>query len=452
MSSSPRTPSRRPVALLAFAAIALTALFVPGRAGAASSASINASGPYSGEADAAQLALTVVDLTAEGGPLDVITANLLKALGLGGGNIAALTLDPTRASVDSDGPINGDPSQRAYGFASNLDPNQKTLLDSINLTPLLTTVQRTAPRDTPPTVTDNLLAVPLPPLLNADVARGTATANFGADGECPSSTSPISLGRVDVATAQVLSTGPGLPDLLNVGNGVAYIQSTTSLPVTSGTGRAVATQSQVNLGQVNLLNTLGGTDGLRIGVEPATLTATATGLPNGAGFVYTQPNLVNLNDNSVITVSQINTLINGALGPVFGLLEPLVDVQFNFTPSQSGLGSADGTSVSKDITVATLTVTLVEALGGLNLLTLDLVPLHADAQAPLGGINCVDNPVKIDKTATKTEVKPGESFDYNITFTNTATDCTLTNTSLTDVITGPSGSTITGTNPTATSV
>jgi len=440
---------------VAFAAIALTALFVPGRAGAASSASINASGPYSGQADAAQLQLTVADLAGtSSGPLDTLVTQVLNLLGLSGANVAALTLDPTTAAVDSDGPINGDPSQRAFGFASNLDPAQKNLLDSINLSSVLTTVQRTAPRDTPPSISDNLLAVPLSPLLTATVAPATATANWAGDGECPSSTSPISSGRIDVAEARVLPGTLGGTDLLNIGSGVSYIQSTTSLPSIGGTARAVQTQSQVNLGSVNLFNTLGGTNGVRIGVEPATLTSTATGLPGGANYVYTQPNLVNLNDGTVLTVAQVNALINSALGPLLGVLRPIVDVQFSFTPSSTGPGSADGTNVSKDITVANLRVNLLPALGGagLNLVNLDLVPLHAEATAPAGGINCVDNPVKINKTATKTDVKPGESFDYNITFTNTATDCTLTNTSLTDVISGPSGSSVTGTNPTATSV
>lgn len=87
------------------------------------------------------------------------------------------------------------------------------------------------------------------------------------------------------------------------------------------------------------------------------------------------------------------------------------------------------------------------------LLSLNVAPYRALAVAPAGGIDCGDNsnPLReLNKHASATEVAPGGTFDYNIAVPNRG-PCALTNVVVTDVVSGPAGFEILGTEPAATS-
>ena len=76
----------------------------------------------------------------------------------------------------------------------------------------------------------------------------------------------------------------------------------------------------------------------------------------------------------------------------------------------------------------------------------DLTLGHAE----VGPLSCADtsNPGQVVKDGP-VEVTAGDSFDYTITVRNIGTRCDLTTVKVTDTITGPAGSTVTATNPTA---
>jgi uncharacterized repeat protein (TIGR01451 family) len=188
------------------------------------------------------------------------------------------------------------------------------------------------------------------------------------------------------------------------------------------------------------------------------LTATATGLPGGAAAHYSAP-IVRVNGNVVVGQNDISALIaqlNPALAPLLTGLAPLLKVELN-VPSEADVeGSAtldgQGTHASVDSVVAHLVVHLLPALGGEGVLLADLAiaPMHAEASAPAGGIDCGhENPIVVTKDVSTNTVHPGDSFDYTITVKNTDAACTLSAVKVTDVITGPAGSSVTDTDPKA---
>jgi uncharacterized repeat protein (TIGR01451 family) len=77
--------------------------------------------------------------------------------------------------------------------------------------------------------------------------------------------------------------------------------------------------------------------------------------------------------------------------------------------------------------------------------------MHASVQVPVGGITCGgpdENPLELQKINSGPAI-PGATFDYTIAVGNVG-DCALTNVVVTDTLTGPAGSTIVSTEPTAT--
>ena len=83
------------------------------------------------------------------------------------------------------------------------------------------------------------------------------------------------------------------------------------------------------------------------------------------------------------------------------------------------------------------------------LLQLDLGPVGASVVAPAGGITCGEptNPLReTNKHASATEVAPGGTFEYNIAVPNRG-PCVVRDVTVTDVVTGPAGFEIIGTEP-----
>lgn len=101
---------------------------------------------------------------------------------------------------------------------------------------------------------------------------------------------------------------------------------------------------------------------------------------------------------------------------------------------------------------------LAEGVLGQLLGAQDVVVSHAEATMPA---NCAgaagalpgDGPLAdISKTASSQTVTPGSTFTYTIVVPNSDPTCTLETVRVVDTITGPAGSTITSTDPTADSI
>jgi uncharacterized repeat protein (TIGR01451 family) len=397
--------------------------------------------------------LTVVPLACntDGTPLQQLFCSIMSTLGLPATSVANLHLVHSDAIADSTGIQGG--AIRTSATAANLNPLTAT---SIDLSSLLSRVDQTAPPDNAAPATAQLLGITPAQsgnLLDLGVAEGSALAHWAGDDACVSASTPLSDATNDIAHAGVLPSSAGGIAFVGPGNGAVSVRGTTSLPTTTAfqgvDPRSVHAVSTTQVAGINLFN-----DALQIDVvTPPTVTADATGIPGTASASFTQP-VLTINGQSVIDGQDLSSL----LGPLFsGLNAALAPLNQALSLTVS---IGDGTtSVSDDGTTATASAALLTlhlGLIGTPIVDLQVLPLTATAVAPAGGLDCgaPGNPIKVGKTASRETVTPGESFNYTITYTNTATDCTLTNTSLTDVITfdGPAGSEITGTEPTATSV
>jgi large repetitive protein len=427
--------------VLAAACIVAPSAQASPRAAAAVAASV---GNYSAGADGA-----LVDLTAGspaiGSPLGAIPT------------VANLRLTHAEAAANSQGGVGTDAATRSYARAANLDP--LAVLEQINLSNLLSEIAQSAPPDNAAPATKQLLAVPAAPLLTASVSDASALAHWAGDGVCVAADTPLAQSFNRTAQVDVL---PALPapisgSLLSVNaaqQGASFTQSTLSLPSIVVPGktdpRAVQAEQVTHAAGVSLFGV-----NIDVGAVDPVLTARATGLAGGATASYTAP-IVTINGNQVIGQTDISALIaqlNPVLAPLLTGLAPVMTVTIS-VPSEADVVAganlaADGTSASVDSYILRVTV----AVPALQLTVADVAlgPMHADAAAPAGGIDCgtAENPITVTKNASKTTVQPGETFHYTITVGNTSPTCTLTNVKVTDELTGPAGSEITGTTPPA---
>ncbi len=105
--------------------------------------------------------------------------------------------------------------------------------------------------------------------------------------------------------------------------------------------------------------------------------------------------------------------------------------------------SADGTHAAGEVKTVRVELNLVSTLADTEvpILTVHLMPLSVDATAPQGGLDCggpADNPLdEVHKDVSAARVRPGTTFDYAITVPNRDPECTLTDVTVTDVVSGP---------------
>ncbi|MEY2571469.1 MAG: hypothetical protein QOE63_1819, partial [Acidimicrobiaceae bacterium] len=435
-------------ALLA-AAIAPSAQAAPASPNTTTAKGAVSSGPYGGNANG-----DLLDVTLAQSPLGSALGSVPT--------LALLHLTHADATAASAGPVNGDAALRTSAFAANVDP--LVVLGAIDLTDVLSSIAQVAPPDNGAPATKNLLAIPANPVVTASVSDASALAHWAGDGKCVAADEPLAEGINRTAQADVL---PGLPapisgSLLSVNaaqQGASFVQSTLSLPSIAPIAgktdpRAVESDQTTHTAGLSVLGV-----SIDVGAVDPVLTAVATGYPGGAAVHYTAP-IVKINGNQVIGQTDVSALIAAAqplLAPLLTGLAPLLkitlDVPTEAQVEASGTVAGDGTSAAVDTHIVRLTATL--APGVLDLLVADVAlgPMHAEAFAPAGGIDCggPNNPITVTKNANKTTVQPGETFIYTITMANTSADCTLTNVHLTDTLTGPDGSTITATDPQASS-
>ncbi len=241
-------------------------------------------------------------------------------------------------------------------------------------------------------------------------------------------------------------------------------------------------------------------------VQTPNYIVSATGLPGGATVTGTDPVVnVMIGGQPIIVLDETNqtteaALTDIALGDLLGLtdtgaltnlftdlgipLGPLTDAlddlvlaalneispAVRLTLPLDKIEEPDGTRARVEAAILRIQVLPPELLGnaldpvnvlvneilgalGANtdepLVNIDLGPLAAEAIAPVGGITCgdPDNPLReLNKHASATEVAPGGTFEYNIAVPNRG-PCALTDVTVTDVVTGPTGFEIIDTEP-----
>ncbi|MGQ0616190.1 MAG: hypothetical protein ACT4PW_04240 [Acidimicrobiia bacterium] len=430
---------RRSVAVAAAGAFMFVGMAVPARASTGSVAAPQPTppnAPYSGAADASLIRLSG----------DLLGINLA-------------TLDLTRTTAVA----NTATTPRTVADAKNTG-TLTAVSGAVDLTDLLAQAHQEAPPDNAAPVTETILPINLPGLLDAGVSNASAEAHWAGDGLCVAADRPLSQAINDVANLGLISI-PGISGVVAVNNdrqGVSFTRSTMSLPSIPGgdDARAVRAEALTHIEDIDVLAQAAGQPPV-LSISTAqdyTATATATGLPGGASVNLDDPVLdISLGGNPVIRLSAGQSLtssgdptLDGLLDTLGVVLGPLADlgVLSITVPTPTRVVSPDGTSAS--ITGALAEVTVLSALGT-PLINLQIAPYSASATAPAGGLNCNPNPGSVVKDAPAT-VRPGSSFTQTITITNVSCPSPLVITGATDVISGPGGTTITATDPAAASV
>lgn len=182
-------------------------------------------------------------------------------------------------------------------------------------------------------------------------------------------------------------------------------------------------------------------------VAPPTIVATATGQPGGATVSYTEPVLQVVRGGNVLGSLDAK---DADLTLPLGLATLRLGTLTNVTEAANGT-SAGGSAVLLDVAVGGPGTVLP------SLVHLAIAPLTATATAPSGGVVCPPtspstNPLsEVHKDLSATVAYPSTPFQYIVAIPNRGT-CTLTNVVATDTVTGPAGSTVSGTAPAAASV
>lgn len=498
------TSSRTASAVLAAAlGLALVSAVAPASAAPASSSSAGApvaasalkmSGPYAAAADASLVTLDVPSLS----PAILPQTNV--------------DLARSTANAESDADVDADkPGAQRTGATAGTTGTTSLLGAPIQL--------QVNQASAPPSEAneDVLLPLDLDPLLDLQVIRTTALANWVSDTECVAADTPLSYSDQSLADLTLLSPGAGQSVLAldtDDADGAADTEASTYLASVPGENdpRAVQARVTTDVTSANVLNGLvPDLDSLiEIDVvQTPNYIVSATGLPGGAKVEGDDPVVdVSIGGDPIITLDSdhqttdavLTDLVLGDLldlaapGTVMdllddlglGALEPLI------TPIESAIqtalaelqpvvrlsiplsktATADGTQASVSASILRVEILPPNALGAaeplaalLNqivgalgadldgpLLALDLGPLGASVVAPAGGITCGEpqNPLReLNKHASALEVAPGGTFEYNIAVPNRG-PCALTDVKVTDVVTGPAGFEIVGTEPAGT--
>lgn len=402
---------------------------------AAALAAIGLAVPSSGAADNAFEASAAVDLVH------------LNAVNIPGTiQIAEASVSPARAAANSAGLA--DPAgKNSYARAANVDVD--VLSGTLPLTGLILEAKQSAPPDNPTADNQELLGLPLDPLLNATVVKEHASARWTFPGSCPAPNVPIATAMSEVADLKVLTTigepvGDALVSVDNAQGATVYTKTTISLATITGqTTRAVVSEALTQLTSVTLFK--GSANEININVlAPPVVTAVATGFPGGAKVTYSEPIL------QVVQGGTVLGELNAATANQELDLSPLVILRLGTLTKTE---AADGTSASGS-------ANLLEVILGTTPLPIDPIARVAiaagtvSAKVPVGGVVCAsdENPLReTHKDLSAIAVQAGQTFNYAVVVPNRGA-CTLTSVKVVDTITGPAGSTIVATSPAASSV
>ncbi|MDX1509865.1 MAG: DUF11 domain-containing protein [Nitriliruptorales bacterium] len=364
--------------------------------------------------------------------------------------LAQLVLGDSEAAVDSNNGLShsGDDNLSAFGHGSNLDLDALTVGGTEGSIPLDLIQEATAKQPGGDASSEpDPIEIPADPLLHVDLATVSAHAvDVGAgNNTCPIAGQDelrVADGRSELAGVAVLpdAMGEGM-DIVGITDpeGVSFAESAVDL--VNGLGVldpgqwGIRSTARVRTTPVSLF---GGALELQIGdpslvVEHDGDTLTAT---------YNEP-IVTINGETVIDGELLDPLdedlVDAILDPLNDALAGVLEVQVNIADQNDVV--VDGTTV----TVTDLVEVRVVLGDTLEVLSLSIGDLSAAAEVPAGGITftgCDDNPLELHKTLSASDVTPGETFDYTITIANRDDTCTLTDILVTDVVTGPAGTTV----------
>lgn len=386
------------------------------------SPALAATGNYSGSA---ALDLVHANVSLAPAPLTVVDAGIA----------------PAESFVNSAGLTAPYAGKQSAAHATNVN---SVLLDT-SLPNLLVESTQTALPDNATAAHDQLLNVPLSPLVDATLADTTARARFTTEGCLPVG-EPISTATTKVADAQLLPNAPGVGTLVGtvgLNNGAA---STTS-NVAIGTGTGLTHRSLVSSGatQVAQVSLLGGQVLIKVIGTPK-LTATATGFAGTSTVTYTPAILeIQAGGGPILTLDPGNPLPN----PISIPGAPLITVTI---PAVQKTISGDGTSVDGLVSLVHVDV-LSAAPFTPPLASIDVGKTHVHATVPKGGIDCSvvneDNPLReAHKDVSAFSVNPGQTFNYTVAVPNRG-NADITNVKVVDTVT-PSGLVLVNATPSGT--
>lgn len=355
--------------------------------------------------------------------LDLIHANVT----LPGQEVADAGVAPAASNVNSNG-LADPKGKQSYAHATNVNTN---ILESGALGNLLVESEQSALPDNAKADEDELLDVPLSPVVDASVANTSAHARWVSNGCLPVGT-PISTATTKLADAQLLPDLPALGTVVStvgLNNGAA--STTSTVAISAGSGIANRGLKSTGATQVAQISILGGQILVKV-VGTPTLTAEATGKPGGAKVDYTPAILTVSIAGNDITLDPDNPLPPIALPG-----NPLINLSI---PAVTKTIAANGTKASGDTAILHLDV--LSALGTPPLVSADIGKTHVDATVPNGGINCTpdneDNPLREShKDLSAASVNPGQTFDYTVAVPNRG-NADITNVKVVDTVT-PAG-------------
>ncbi|MEY2468324.1 MAG: hypothetical protein QOF21_1022, partial [Actinomycetota bacterium] len=258
----------------------------------------------------------------------------------------------------------------------------------------------------------------------------------------------ISQSRSTLADVSVL-TGLGDPigdavvSLDNDNGGASYSNSSVGLVDVAGqSNKGLKSESIVQVDGVVLFKGTENEITLNV-VAPPRLTAVATGNAATTDVTYSEPIIQIIQGGEVTDVLSATDLqalnIDLPGGP-----DPIV-LRLELGTLEGVTKSATGASGSASL----LRLRLLAIAGTLELADISIAPMTVTTTVPVGGITCNDPLANLQVDASTPTVLPGGSFEYAVTIPNIG-DCTIDHVKVVLAVTGPAGTTISGTDPTAT--
>ncbi|WP_028473670.1 Ig-like domain-containing protein [Nocardioides alkalitolerans] len=268
-------------------------------------------------------------------------------------------------------------------YASNLE----TSLLGTDLPSILARVDQSAPPDNATPMVAGGRSGALAPLLTLGVSESAAHARSAPTGlSCVAPGTPVAGSSVATANVRLLDV-PLVGALLEL-PGTASTTSTTELVPNAATdvdGRDVVATAA---GSTAVVKLLGGNVEISVNDAPS-LVATATGRPGGAEVAYDAPLVTVKVGSRTVRLDADGSPTDISLPAP---LSTLVDLDISLGQLEDVVESADGTTASASAAVLHVDATLLA--GAVRLLDLDLFPLTASAEAPVGGAECpgIDRP------------------------------------------------------------
>lgn len=273
--------------------------------------------------------------------------------------------------------------------ASNLD------LFGTSTSPLLEKQTSTAP-PTSPLTTGTFLPVNLSPVADVEASTVETSAAWDSNLTCLAPGSVISHATIRTAGVSLLGSAVPLPGL-DANQGVANIGAVTatedeSLPATDTTDpnqqfRTPTATSSGSVAGIDLLY-VSGVPQVHITVsKQPSLTAAASGKAGGSSIVWQAPEV------TIQVVGQATPIILGNNNPSATIpVAGLATVTLGIGSLNNVVQAADGTHAAADAYLLNLQVALGSGSTAVQVANVNLVPMHADVTAPVGGVDCTTDP------------------------------------------------------------